>query len=327
MEINNLAISLLTISSLTWTAATTGVSDRLLNNDNAVVVQSSSSSEKTEVGGSVTLPKRLTMSVIVSQPEDLIIVKGQELKKGQVIADRRDIKERLEKKKKELKASLVKVKSAIITPPIAPTQTSVIASLPPISFFEQEATVEKAKAQVNSAGSDLRLKQEEINYLETLENLDPIVLEHERVKLNQLQQKHTASIRNYQVASGKLASKKNDRKYQEYLAGINQVQRIEERNKAQLTYQHQVAEYEQKLIDKEFRVNQLQEEINNVQSEIDSLSIKAPFAGTIRRINWLGQSSEGKLTAQVTLIVSRETAREQRREERRVNKTEASLSQ
>ncbi len=39
-------------------------------------------------------------------------------------------------------------------------------------------------------------------------------------------------------------------------------------------------------------------------SRIASLaSVKAPYSGTVRRVKWLGQSPDGSLTAEVTLMV------------------------
>jgi hypothetical protein len=43
---------------------------------------------------------------------------------------------------------------------------------------------------------------------------NPIILEHEQAKLKQLKQKHTAAVRDYQLAVGTLQSAKNQRAYQ-----------------------------------------------------------------------------------------------------------------
>ena len=66
-------------------------------------------------------------------------------------------------------------------------------------------------------------------------------------------------------------------------------------------------------------MTQLQEKLNNVENAIATLSIiKSPYAGTVRRIKWLGQSPDGSLTAEVTLMVEadRDAARRKRREQR-----------
>ncbi len=49
--------------------------------------------------------------------------------------------------------------------------------------------------------------QEEIEYLSEVKNLDPIILEHEQAKLKQLKLDHTAAVREYQLAMGKMPTK------------------------------------------------------------------------------------------------------------------------
>ena len=139
-------------------------------------------------------------------------------------------------------------------------------ALPPVSYLEHEAAVEKTKSAIASIESEVELKQEEINYLSGVKNLDPIILEHEQAKLKQLKQEHTAAVRDYQLAMGKMQSAKDSRKYQEYQASINSARRVEEMNQARLNYQRQLAEYEQRLTDREFQVTQLQEKLNNVEN-------------------------------------------------------------
>jgi multidrug resistance efflux pump len=178
-------------------------------------------------------------------------------------------------------------------------------ALPPISYLEHSAAVEKTKAAIASIESEIDLKKQEIDYLSQVKNLDPIILEHEQVKLKELQRNHTAAVRDYQLAMGKLQTAKDSRKYQEYQASVTEAQRIEQMNQARLNYQQQLAEYEQRLADREFQVSQLQAKLNDVANQIASLSVvKAPYAGVVRRIKWLGQSPDGSLTAEVTVMVN-----------------------
>ena len=126
---------------------------------------------------------------------------------------------------------------------------------------------------IASVESEIELKQQEIEYLSTVNNLDPTILEHEQAKLKQLKQEHTAAVREYQLAMGKMQTAKSDafgggrnRSYKEYQASINTARRVEEMNQARLNYQRQLAEYEQRLTDREFQVTQLIEKLNNVDN-------------------------------------------------------------
>lgn len=265
-----------------------------------------------------TTPKRLNITVNVTEPDDLKISEGSQVAKGEIIADRERERTRLTAQQKQLQLSLDRLKAATITPPAVPQAVPTVMALPPVSYLEQVAAVEKTKAAIASVESEIELKQQEVEYLTSVKNLDPIILEHEQTKLKQLKQEHTAAVREYQLAMGKMQSAKDSRAYQEYQASINSARRVEEMNQARLNYQRQLSEYEQRLTDRGFQVTQLQEKLNNVENAIATLSVvKSPYAGTVRRIDWLGQSSDGSLTAEVTLMVEsdREAERERRRKE------------
>ena len=251
-----------------------------------------------------TAPKRLNITVNISEPDDLKVSEGSLVKTGDIIADRERERTRLTAQQKQLQLSLERLKAAIITPPVVPQKVPTVMALPPVSYLEHEAAVEKTKSKIAQVESELELKQEEITYLKSVKNLDPIILEHEQAKLKQLKQEHTAAVRDYQLAMGKLQSAKDSRKYQEYQASINSARRVEEMNQARLNYQRQLAEYEQRLADREFQLIQLQEKLNDLDNALATLStVKSPYAGTVRRVKFLGQSPDGSLTAEVTLMV------------------------
>lgn len=213
-----------------------------------------------------TTPRRLNITVNVTEPDDLKVSEGEQIAKGEIIADRERERTRLTAQQKQLQLSLDRLKAASITPPAAPQKVPPTMALPPISYLEQEAAVEKSKSATASIESELELKQNEIDYLSGVKNIDPIILEHEQAKLKELKQKQTTAVREYQLAMGKMQSAKDSRKYQEYQASINTARRVEEQNQARLNYQRQLAEYEQRLTDKEFQVTQLIEKLNNVEN-------------------------------------------------------------
>ncbi len=153
---------------------------------------------------------------------------------------------------------------------LPPRPVPVVKALPPVSFAEHQAAIEKAKAAIASVESEIDLKKQEIAYLSELPNLDPIILEHEQVKLKELKQSHTEAVRNYQLAIGKLQSAKESRAYQEYQASVNAAQRVEQYNQAQLKYQRQLSEYEQRIRDRQFQTAQIQARLDDVDNAIAS---------------------------------------------------------
>ena len=86
------------------------------------------------------------------------------------------------------------------------------------------------------------------------------------------------------------------RKYQEYQASITAARRVEEENQAKAFYQRQLAEYNEKIAAKEIHVTQLQEKLNDIQSQIENLQIVSPYSGTVRNIEFLGQSEDGAIS-------------------------------
>ena len=168
-----------------------------------------------------TSPKLLNITVNICEPDDLKVSEGEQVAKGEIIADRERERTRLNAQQKQLQLSLDRLQAASITPPAAPAAVPTVMALPPVSYLEHEAAVEKTKSAIASIESELELKQEEISYLSGVKNLDPIILEHEQAKLKQLKQEHTAAVREYQLAMGKMQTAKSDRSYKEYQASIN----------------------------------------------------------------------------------------------------------
>ncbi len=214
-----------------------GNSTKQLNDDK------SSNSNQTE-----TKPARLTINVKVAEPSDLKIKEGQEVKEGDIVADRSRECIRLNSQKFSLNLSLQRLQAMTIDPPTPPQSIPTVKTLPPISILEQEAEVERGKDLVAAVESEIETKKQSIDYLKQLPNLDPIVLEHEAGKLKKLEEKHTGAVREYQLAIGKLSSAKNTRKYQEYQASIENAKRVEELNQSRSSYEAQLATYQQRRL-------------------------------------------------------------------------------
>jgi hypothetical protein len=250
-------------------------------------------------------PKRLTIAVSVAQPDDLKVKEGQQLQAGDLIADRGRERTRLESQKSQLSLTLQRLKTATITQPLPPAAIPAIAVLSQASYLEQEAAIAQAQSTVEQAEAAITLKQQEIDYLAQLANLDPIVMEHEQARLAELKRQHTAAVRDYQLAMGKLDSAQSSQQYQQYRHSIDKAQRVESQNQTALEYQQQLASYEQRLRDRDYQVSQVQLKLDEVNNAIATLAtVKAPYAGRVRRVKWLGQGPDGSLSAEVVLLLS-----------------------
>jgi hypothetical protein len=249
-------------------------------------------------------PRRLQIKVSVADPADLKVAEGDRIRAGDLIADRAIQRQRLEAQKRQLALTLQRLQTATITAPMSPAPVPAIAALPSASYLEEQAAIERAKVAVDQAERSLNQKQQEIEYLQTLANLDPLVLEHEQAKLAELQQVHTAAVRDYQLAAGRLGKAQDDQAYREYQHSLAQAERVQQANQDALLFQRQWAEYEQRLRDREFQVAQTQMKIDEVDNALATLAVvRSPYSGRVRRIKWLGQNADGSLSAEVTLVI------------------------
>ncbi|MEO0738531.1 MAG: hypothetical protein AAFZ35_17185 [Cyanobacteria bacterium J06649_12] len=239
-------------------------------------------------------PRRLTINISVTDPDDLKVTEGDRISVGQLIADRTRDRNRLEAQAKQLNLTLQRLEQATITLPLPP------ATPPPIAtptYLEQNAAIDRAKADVDQAEALITAKHQELDYLDQLPNLDPLVMEHETAKLAELQRNHTAAVRDYQLALGKRSSA-------EYEHSRAMAIDASSRNHAQLSYQQQWADFEQRLRDRDFQIAQTQLRVDEVENAIATLAVvRSPYAGRIRRIKWLGQGADGMLSAEITLMV------------------------
>ena len=248
-------------------------------------------------------PNRIEIAVNISAHEDLKIAQDMTIAKGQIISDRIPEKKRLQAQQRQLQLSLERIRTASIQPPPKPRPVPAVAPLPPVNYLEHEAAIERAKIAIALSQEEITIKQQVIKELSQIPDLDPVILEHEQAKLKQLQLNHQIAENELELAQGKLQTAKQQRKYQEYFASITAAQRVEQENQAKSFYQRQLAEYNEKVAAKEIQVTQLQEKLNNVQNAIASLQITSPYSGTVRNIEFLGQSEDGAIAVKILLLV------------------------
>ena len=239
-------------------------------------------------------PRRLTINISVTDPDDLKVTEGDRITVGQLIADRGRDRNRLEAQARQLDLTLQRLEHAAITPPLPPATPPAIATP---TYLEQNAAIARAKADVDQAEALIEAKHQELDYLAQLPNLDPLVLEHEQAKLAELQRNHTAAVRDYQLALGKRSSAEYEHSRAVAIDASG-------RNRDMLSYQSQWADFEQRLRDRDFQLAQTQLRVDEVENEIATLSVvRSPYAGRIRRIKWLGQGADGMLSAEISLMV------------------------
>jgi hypothetical protein len=276
----------------------------------------------TEIIAPPALPKSKLhkISLSVTEPSDLKIKVNSTVSAGQVIADQEGERRRLNQKKRELNLAIERLENQIITKPQKPLEPLPPKVVPPlkqlgdISYQQYEASIEKAKKELERASAELSLKDRQIDYIKGIEGIDPAIIEHELAASAQLEAKAKDGAIEINLAEGKLITAKQERQQKEYQYSLDVAKRIEEANTAQSFYQRQVAEnliayqrqssdYEKEQRERDYRLTQTRLQLSAIDDSISKLSvIRSPYDGTVRRIKFTGQI-DNKLGVDISLVV------------------------
>lgn len=236
-------------------------------------------------------PKILKFELTLSEPSDLKVKRGDQVKAGDVLGDRTRIREQLLGQKARLMIAIDGIRGRTILDPPAPLPVPPLAPLPPANFEEQERAVAVASTKV-----DLQERKVDAIGLVVGPAVPQVVLQHERTKLETLRQE-------LDQAQAGLAKARTDRAEQEYQHSIHVARRQEEANQAQLSYSFQLQQREEQRRDKEFQVAQLEERLKGVEADLANLgAVISPYDGVVRRVKWLGQK-DNVLQVEVTLAI------------------------
>lgn len=273
-----LLIITLTISTACKTAA-----------PNANLTETAQTEKPLTIGGEKTvsgetLPTEIKIRVTISRPTDLRVKVGQKIKTGAVIADRASERNALEAQKQQAELALERMKKLMwlkdenLEKPI----------LPDASFAEYEAAINRASVSVEAAKRSINLQSLRIKEIEKLPFPVDLtkVKQHETARLDLLKSELLAAESNLALERAKLATAKANRNY----AGQKDALDI---NKSRITVREQ-------RITLEAQITQIEATITNLNVQIVALSaVRAPFAGTIKKINW-----EGQTNAEINVVIT-----------------------
>jgi hypothetical protein len=303
---------------------------------------------------SVQQTKRLKIELDVTNAEDILVKEGQTVAANQLIADRQSERSTLTAQLQETKLSIERLKTAPQVTQIPPAAAKSLKALPPKpAYTEERAQITTAAARVSDLqrkyllaqtwaksplaetsmvrASRIALKlteekiakqQQKIDALSTLDDTDPAIKDHERVKLRELNRlaieaqtkldrdisaESTAQAtrasrladaesevngaqRDLDLARSRLTAATEKHKQTEFNYQIaetersQQVQRLElERVKLEDTSKLQVHDREYQLAQLGLKQGQLQRQLATIGA------IRAPHQGTIRRVKLVAQ--------------------------------------
>lgn len=186
----------------------------LLGTGAIAAINSPSKNQDSEIISPSNQPKRLKITLSVTDPQDLKIREGDKVTKGQIISDRSLERQRLNRERMAILMTINKIeRNPLPALKVAPQ----IRELPPVSFaiaeseiqqaelkFTQaqrnlqnalsydpfitaKANVDKAQAGIEQAARDFDLQQRKLEAVNGLKGLPPEMLEHETEKLRKAQ--------------------------------------------------------------------------------------------------------------------------------------------
>lgn len=233
---------------------------------------------------SESLPSEIKVRVAISRPEDLRVSIGQKIKTGDVIADRKTERDALLMQKQQAELALGRMKKLMFLK----DENLEKPVLPDASFAEYQAAINRASVAVETAKRAISLQENRIREIEKLPFPVDLtkVKQHESARLDFLKSELLVAQSNLNLERAKLETAKANRIYAEQKDQL-------EINKSKITIREQ-------RITLEAQITQMEANITNLNVQIVALSaVRAPFAGTIKKINW-----EGQTNAEINVVIT-----------------------
>lgn len=213
-------------------------------------------------------PRLIAQRLTLSDPQDLKVSQGEVIAKGQILSDRVGERKRTEVRLASLRANLSHL------------QTMKSASIPSIDFKAESLVIAQHERSVKSIQSEMQRKQAERNApLAKGHNLVFMAAEERATEARQFEQQLTDAQTNLELARTRL-------------------------NAARVAHAQAIAQVQKQEQDRAFNMAQIQSQIATLEGNLELLkAVKAPFSGTVKRVQWLGQTDQS-LTVELTISVS-----------------------
>ncbi|MEA5597372.1 hypothetical protein [Rivularia sp. UHCC 0363] len=247
--------------------------------------------------------QRLSLRLTLSSPEDLKVREGDQVQANQILSDRLRERQRLEAQKRQLQIQIERLKAPIAGAlPARPIPE--VASLPPATFLDEVAEVERQRVMVRQAEAVVGNQQRMLDMLASMPSgeLPEATLPHEQEVLRQKQQELDQARAEMSLSEAKLGQTQQDRQYQEYLHSLEMSKRGLSIQQGELQRQEQLQRQEEQERDRSFKLAQLETQMQQLDSQLFSLSsVRSPYSGKIQRIVWKEQNDQN-LLVELTLV-------------------------
>jgi hypothetical protein len=297
--------------------------------------------------------KRLKIEVEVTSPGEILVTEGRPVVAQQVIVDRQVERQKLTGQLQKVQLAIERLKTAPPVHQVSPARVSSLRALPPAQYLEETAQVKAATAKlqdtqrkytiahqvataplpetgrvrisivaVQQATDKIKKQQQKIDALQTIEDFDPVVRQHEEVKLGQLKQalvelqaklepeqqqaavatvnrssaleaarfEVTTAHRELELAKARLGAASEKRQQTEFEYQLKQSERQDQVQRLELERVKMLETGRLQEHERECQLAQLGLKRNSIQQQMAELTVvKAPYGGTIRRVKLVSQ--------------------------------------
>ncbi|MBA4183336.1 MAG: hypothetical protein H0X49_04905 [Acidobacteria bacterium] len=222
-------------------------------------------------------PRTLKIRVSISRREDLRVKVGDKLNAGDVIADRNKERNALVLQKQQAEITLNRLQ----TLKAARAEELQKPVTPDATFAENQAAIRRAQVSVDAAKRNVGMQETHISQIANLPFPGDLskIKQHETARLALLKGELLEAESNLALERAKLETAKANRSYSE--------------QKDTLEIQKQKITLNEQHLTLETNIAQFEAQITNLNAQIIALSaVRAPFAGTIKKITWEGQTND-----------------------------------
>lgn len=232
-------------------------------------------------------PRQIKIKLSLSRVEDLKVKAGEQVHANQVLADRADERQRLTAQRRAVEMTLNKLagseSAATIVQPRAVAATEA----------EAMAVIRRADALAAEAARRCAVQRERINALTLLVNLPEQVREHEAAQLVNLEAVEVERRADVDLAKAKLETLRSERAERASILNADYQRDV---TSAQLRQR-------ERQRDNELSRAQLRAQLATLDNSINAAAVvRAPFSGTVRKVQWEGQSDH-EISVLITLAV------------------------
>lgn len=235
-------------------------------------------------------PRKVDVTVALSDPEDLKVKPGDQLEKGEIISDMTRRRTQLERTKKQLDLSLEQLNLPIPEPlPV------VDVELPPPDLTMETEAIKQAQLALEQAQESVEFQKAKLEATRRFKipEMNAIDQAQGYTELLQLEQNRQSAALGIMQSVAARQAKQRDYQYLQYQQALEQQRNL-------MAYQRDVSNYVANVQRVGVSRNQLLTRLDEVETELEQASVVSPYAGVVRRVDVERQSND---TLQARLVL------------------------